>query len=62
LVIVDERFDAVEIYEAQRKKVLEALAAPGSKARNERGSLSVEKFKFIGKKRWSRVEETQQKR
>src|SRR5262249_33025166 len=41
LVLLDENFEALEIHEAPRAAVLEALAAPGSKARNERGALSV---------------------
>jgi hypothetical protein len=54
LVLLDANFDATEIYEAKRKAVLAALAAPGSKARNERGALGVAKFKAIGKMRWRR--------
>lgn len=44
LVLLDERFETTEIYEADREDVREALAAPGSKARNERGQLPVSKF------------------
>jgi len=47
LVLMDERFDALEIYEASRRA---ALAAPGSAARNVRGALPVSKFKRIGRK------------
>ncbi len=54
MVLLDENFDATAIYEADRKAVLKALAAPGSKARNERGALGVRKFKSIGRLRWSR--------
>jgi hypothetical protein len=54
LVLLDENFEAKEIYEAQRAEVLKALSAPGSKARNERGALAVSKFKSIAKLRWSR--------
>ena len=54
LVLLDENFDAMEIHEAEREAVLAALAAPGSKARNERGALAVAKFKSIGKLRWQR--------
>jgi hypothetical protein len=56
MVLLDENFDATEIYEAPRAAVLAALAAPGSKARNERGALSVRTFKNIGKMRWKRTE------
>jgi hypothetical protein len=52
LVLLDERFEATAIYEADRDAVLRALAAPGSKARNERGALPVVKFKAIGRLRW----------
>lgn len=52
MVLLDENFDALEIYEAQRADVLKALSVPGSKARNERGALGVNKFKSIGKLRW----------
>jgi hypothetical protein len=54
LVLLDQNFDAKEIHEAERVAVLEALSAPGSKARNERGQLGVTKFKSIAKLRWSR--------
>jgi hypothetical protein len=54
MVILDERFDAVEIYEADRAAIAAALSAPGSKARNVRGALSVTKFRTIGTLRWRR--------
>jgi hypothetical protein len=53
LVILDEDFETVEIHEANREAVKKALKEPGSKARNERGALSVSKFKAIGKLLWS---------
>lgn len=56
LVLLDKDFDATEIYEADRDAVLEALAKPGSKARNERGAMSVTLFKRIGWRRWSRTD------
>ena len=52
MVLLDENFDAIEIHEAERTAILAALTAPGSKARNERGALGVNKFKAIGKLRW----------
>ncbi|WP_242341293.1 hypothetical protein [Anaeromyxobacter sp. SG66] len=54
MVLLDENFDAREIYEAERGAVIAALTAPGSKARNERGSLAVSKVKAIGRIRWRR--------
>ena len=47
LVLLDENLEAFEILEAGRASVVEALSAGGSKARNERGSLSVEKFRKL---------------
>jgi hypothetical protein len=55
MVLLDENFDALEIYEAQRADILKALSAPGSKARNERGALGVSKFKSIARLRWNRL-------
>lgn len=52
MVILDQNFDAVEIYEAERAPIVAALIAPGSIARNERGALAVSKFKSIGRLRW----------
>ena len=54
LVLLDESFDTIAIHEAGRQEVLRALAAPGSKSRNERGALSVNHFKSIGRMVWSR--------
>jgi hypothetical protein len=54
MVLLDENFDAIEIYEAPRDAVIAALSAPGSRARNERGALSVSSFKRIGRLRWER--------
>lgn len=54
LVLLDSNFDATHIFEAERAAVVAALQAPGSKARNERGALSVSKFRAIGTLRWKR--------
>jgi hypothetical protein len=58
MVLLDENFDATEIHEATRDSVLGTLCAPGSRARNERGALSVRSFKRIGKLRWQRESTT----
>lgn len=55
MVLLDYEFNATEIYEAEREHVEAALNAPGSKARNVRRALSVDKFKSIGRLRWQRV-------
>jgi hypothetical protein len=52
MVLLDANLEAVEIHEADRDAVLEALSAPGSKAKNERGALGVNKLKAIGRLRW----------
>lgn len=52
LVLLDEHYNLIDIHEADRSAVSDALTAPGSKARNERGQLGVDKFKSIGKKIW----------
>lgn len=53
LVLLDERFDPLAIFETDRASLEAALMKPGSKARNERGALSVSKFKSIGAQIWS---------
>lgn len=52
LVLLDEFFEPVAMYEADRPDVVVALTAPGSKARNERNALSISKFKSIGRLVW----------
>ena len=52
LVLLDEKFALTAIYEADRPAVTEALERPGSKARNERGQLSVSQFKSAGRRIW----------
>lgn len=54
MVLLDQNFDALEIYEAARRPLVDELTRPGSKARNERGQLAVSKFKSIGRLRWRR--------
>ena len=54
LVVMDERFEVRWIFEAARPAIEAALRAPGSKARNERGALSITKFKSIGCQVWPR--------
>lgn len=52
LVLLDEDLNATAMYEADRAAVVEALEAPGSRARNERGALGIPKFKSIGWAVW----------
>jgi hypothetical protein len=52
LVLLDEEFNAIEIHEAGREALTEALQRPGSKARNERGQLGVAQFKAAEQRIW----------
>ena len=52
LVLMTADFEPFAIHEADRPAVEAALQAPGSKARNDRGSLSISKFKSIGRQVW----------
>ncbi len=54
LILMDEVFSPVAIYEADRAAITDALERPGSKARNERGALAITKFRSIGRQVWSR--------
>jgi len=54
LVLLDDRYEADKIYEAEREAIKQALSTPGSKARNERGALGVRAFMRIGKKIWQK--------
>jgi hypothetical protein len=52
LVLMDEDFDAVEIWEASHAAVAKALTDPPvSKARNEWHALGVDRFKSVGSKK-----------
>ena len=57
LILMDQNFEPLAIYEASRSAVERELLRPGSKSRNERGTLGVSKFKAIGELRWSCDEE-----
>lgn len=52
LVLLDEHYEPTAIYEADRRTIAAAIMAPGSRARNERGQLSVGKFKSVGHRVW----------
>ena len=53
LVIMDDNLEPVEIYEAERTDILQALEEHNNK-RSKRGAMSVAKFKNIGQLVWSR--------
>lgn len=52
LILMNEDFEPLEIFEADRKTITAEIELPGSKARNERGSLGVYKFKQISRRIW----------
>lgn len=54
LVLLDEDYEVLSIYEADRAQIKQALDTPGSKSRNIRRQLSVRKFISIGQEIWSR--------
>jgi len=47
LVLMDANYNLLEIWEANRGVVIKVLDEPGSRARNERRSMAVSKFKQI---------------
>jgi len=53
MVLLGPGYEVTEIYEAERAVIEEALAAPGSRARNERGALAVSRFRAIGRRVWN---------
>lgn len=54
LVILDEDYEASEIYEATREELCDALAKAQYSNRARRGAMSVAKFKNIGWLVWAR--------
>lgn len=53
LVLLDKStFEAIEIWKSTRPKVEKRLTDPGSRARNERGQMSISQFKAIAEKVW----------
>lgn len=52
LVLMRGNYELYEIWEADRESVVERLARPGSKSRNERGSMGVSQFKSIATRVW----------
>jgi len=53
LVLLDNcTLEPVEMHEAIYERVVEHLMAPGSKARNERGAMSVSAFKRLATPIW----------
>lgn len=56
LVLLNGKYEPIEILEAPRKKIIKEIQKPGSKARNERGALSINNFRAISNKIWPNKE------
>lgn len=57
LVILDENYEALEIFEASREQVEDALEAGTSSQRKKRGAMTVARFKMISRRAWARDED-----
>ena len=53
LIIMDENYEPLEIYEAERDDIVETVKKT-SKKRRSRGAMSLHKFKALGKQVWSK--------
>lgn len=58
LIVMDEVFEPVAIYEADRLAIEQELVRPGSKARNKRGALAITKFRSIGRQVWPDLDQS----
>jgi hypothetical protein len=54
LVLMDDNYEAQEIFEADRQVLLEALSDTKDSKRASRGAISVARFKILGRLVWSR--------
>lgn len=57
LILMNEQYEPMEIYEAERDNILEAVEQTSAKRRN-RGAMSVNKFKKIGRRVWANRDQT----
>lgn len=56
VVVMDENYEPVEIREAERAAVMQALSENESSKRSKRGAMSVAKFKYVSRLVWTREE------
>ena len=54
LVLMDEDYEVLSIFEAQRRQIENVLFVPGSQATNLQRGFPVRKFKEIGHQVWER--------
>lgn len=53
LVLMNENFEPVEIYESVREDILASMDETSESKRNKRGAMSVARFKHLSKLVWS---------
>ena len=58
LILMNEQYEPLEIYEADRDTILNAVEQTSAKRRN-RGALSVNRFKKIGQRVWVSEHQTE---
>lgn len=56
LVIMDGNYEAVEIFEADRDEILDAMDGAEKSNRKKRGAMSVARFRIISRLVWTREE------
>ena len=56
LVLMNEDFEPVEIFEAERGDLLDSLDETSESKRNKRGAMSVSRFKHLARLVWSSEE------
>ena len=56
LSLMDDEFQPLEMYQATREEILEAISDGGSQ--NRRGAISVSKFRIIGQLVWTKEQGT----
>ncbi|MEE9342559.1 MAG: hypothetical protein V3V12_02870 [Gammaproteobacteria bacterium] len=54
LLLMDDSYEAYEIYEAERDDIMGAMEEQGENARKKRGAMSVNRFKVISSLVWTR--------
>ena len=56
LVLLNEDFEPMEIYEAEREDLLDSLDETSDSKRNKRGAMSVSRFKHLARLVWTSEE------
>ncbi len=56
LVLMDETFSPIEIYEADREEIEAAMQEAGASRRTRRGAMSVGRFRHVGHLVWNAAE------